>query len=135
MASEAMKPLLNNLQESMTLAVADDYKISDTEMNDLKAQMEGIENIAKPFYDALEAVGLNLVDASDSLASESDRLSSTINRNLRLAEKIQMTSTGSSQVINIDFTGANLGGVSEASMVGIMNRATAQSNIAKNGVR
>ena len=118
----------------MTVAVSNG-ELTNAELEDLKGQVAGIENIAKPFYDALEAVGLNLVDASDSLASESDRLSSTINRNLRLAEKIQMTSTGSSQVVNIDFTGANLGGVSEASMVGIINRATAQSNIAKNGVR
>ena len=127
--------LLDELQQSMTIAVADDYTLSPDELANLKTQVAGIENIAKPFYDALESVGFNLVDASDEMKSASDALSSTVNRNLRLAEKIQMNQAGTSQIINIDFTGANLGGVSEASMISLMNRATAQSNIAKTGVR
>ena len=138
LASETMKPLLDNLQQSMTLAVSDGVlstEPSNDELENLKNQVAEIEKIAQPFYDALESVGFNLVDASDKMESASDALSSTVNRNLRLAERIQKDQTGTSQIINIDFTGANLGGVSEASMISLMNRATAQSNIAKTGVR
>lgn len=135
MASEAMKPLLENLQQSITLAVADDYKISNAEMDNIKSQMEGIENVAKPFYDALEAVGLNLVGASDSLATATDNFSQTMNRNLKMAERISMNGAGTGQVINIDLAGANLGGMSEANVVNSLNKAVAMSNIVKVGVR
>ena len=102
---------------------------------DLKGQVAGIENITKPFYDALEAVGLDLIGASDSLATATDNFSQTMNRNLKMAERISMNGVGTGQVINIDLAGANLGGMSEANIVNSLNKAVAMSNIVKVGVR
>ena len=134
LASETMKPLLDKLQQSTTIAVADGI-LTSTELEDLKMQVTGIENIAKPFYDALESVGFNLVGASDSLADATDNFSSTMNRNLKMAERISKDSLGNSQIINIDLAGANLGGMSEANIVNSLNKAVAMSNITKVGVR
>ena len=129
-----MKPLLDELQQSTTIAVADGI-LTSTELEDLKLQVTGIEDISKPFYDALESVGFNLVGASDSLADATDNFSSTMNRNLKMAERISKDSLGNSQIINIDLAGANLGGMSEANIVNSLNKAVAMSNITKVGVR
>ena len=129
-----MKPLLDKLQQSMTIAVADGI-LTSTELEDLKLQVTGIEEISKPFYDALEAVGLNVLDASESLADATDNFSSTMNRNLKMAERISKDNSGNSQIINIDLAGANLGGMNEANIVNSLNKAVAMSNITKVGVR
>ena len=134
LASETMKPLLDKLQQSTTIAVADGI-LTSGELEDLKLQVTGIEEVSKPFYDALEAVGLDVLDASKSLADATDNFSSTMNRNLKLAERISKDSLGNSQIINIDLAGANLGGMSEANIVNSLNKAVAMSNITKVGVR
>ena len=88
-----------------------------------------------PFIDAMEEVGLDLIGASDSLATATDNFSQTMNRNLKMAERISMNGLGTGQVINIDLAGANLGGMSEANIVNSLNKAVAMSNIVKVGVR
>ena len=132
--NEPMLSLTEGLEKAVTLAVADGILTAEE-----KAEIEGIvgevNSELTPFIDAMEEVGLDLVGASDSLATATDNFSQTMNRNLKMAERISMNGAGTGQVINIDLAGANLGGMSEANIVNSLNKAVAMSNIVKVGVR
>lgn len=142
LAGEVMKPLLDNLQQTVTLAVADGI-MSPEEKTAIQALMGDVGVKTDEFYSALEAVGLDVVDAAGQLNQAADRMDN-VNRNLRLADRISTITTqtntagitqlaGSSNVV-YDFSNANLGGMTEQQVISAVSKANRMASIRKVGV-
>jgi hypothetical protein len=142
LAGEVMKPLLENLQQTVTLAVADGT-LDATERAAIQGLLFDVNIEAGKFYDALEAVGLNVVDAAGKLNAAADRMDN-VNRNLRLADRISTITTqtstagitqlaGNSNIV-YDFSNANLGGMTEQQVILAVSKANRMASIRKVGV-
>ena len=137
-----MKPLLDNLQQTVTIAVADGI-MSPEEKAAIQGLLGSVNTEADKFYAALEKVGLNVVDAAGQLNKAADRMDN-VNRNLRLADRISTITTqtstagitqlaGNSSVI-YDFSNANLGGMTEQQVISAVSKANRMASIRKVGV-
>ena len=142
LAGEVMKPLLDNLQQTVTIAVADGI-LSPEEKAAIQGLLGNVNTEADKFYSALEAVGINVVDAAGKLNEAADRMDN-VNRNLRLADRISTITTqtstagitqlaGSSNVV-YDFSNANLGGMTEQQVISAVSKANRMASIRKVGV-
>ena len=142
LAGEVMKPLLENLQQTVTIAVADGI-MSPEEKTAIQGLLGNVNTEAGKFYDALEAVGLNVVDAAGQLNQAADRMDN-VNRNLRLADRISTITTqtsvagitqltGNSNIV-YDFSNANLGGMTEQQVISAVSKANRMASIRKVGV-
>jgi hypothetical protein len=142
LAGEVMKPLLENLQQTVTLAVASGG-IDDAERTAIQGLLGNVNTEAGKFYDALEEVGLNVVDAAGQLNQAADRMDN-VNRNLRLADRISTITTqtstagitqlaGNSSIV-YDFSNANLGGMTEQQVISAVSKANRIASIRKVGV-
>ena len=142
LAGEVMKPLLNNLQQTVTLAVANG-EIDGTEKEAIQGLLGKVNTEADKFYAALKAVGLNVVDAAGQLNQAADRMDN-VNRNLRLADRISTitTQTNTAGIIQLagsgsivyDFSNANLGGMTEQQVISAVSKANRMASIRKVGV-
>ena len=137
-----MKPLLDELQKTVTLAVASG-DISNEEKTAIQGLLGNVNTEADKFYAALEAVGLNVVDAAGQLNQAADRMDN-VNRNLRLADRISTITTqtstagitqlaGNSSIV-YDFSNANLGGMTEQQVISAVSKANRMASIRKVGV-
>jgi len=142
LAGEVMKPLLENLQQTVTIAVADGI-MSPEEKTAIQGLLGNVNTEADKFYAALEAVGLNVVDAAGQLNEAADRMDN-VNRNLRLADRISTITTqtstagitqlaGNSNIV-YDFSNANLGGMTEQQVISAVSKANRMASIRKVGV-
>lgn len=142
LAGEVMKPLLDKLQQTVTLAVASGG-IDGTEKEAIQKLFGEVGIKTDEFYSALEAVGLNVVDAAGQLNEAADRMDN-VNRNLRLADRISTITTqtstagitqlaGNSSIV-YDFSNANLGGMTEQQIVTAVSKANRMASIRKVGV-
>lgn len=142
LAGEIMKPLLNRLQQTVTIAVADGA-LDATEKTAIQGILGNVNTEAGKFYTALEEVGLNVVDAAGQLNQAADRMDN-VNRNLRLADRISTITTqtstagitqlaGNSSIV-YDFSNANLGGMTEQQVISAVSKANRMASIRKVGV-
>ena len=142
LAGEVMKPLLENLQQTVTIAVADGT-LDAAEKTTIQGLLGNVNTEAGKFYDALEEVGLNVVDAAGQLNEAADRMDN-VNRNLRLADRISTITTqtstagitqlaGNSSIV-YDFSNANLGGMTEQQVISAVSKANRMASIRKVGV-
>jgi hypothetical protein len=142
LAGELMKPLLENLQQTVTLAVADGT-LDAAEKTAIQGLLGNVNTEADKFYTALEEVGLNVVDAAGQLNEAADRMDN-VNRNLRLADRISTITTqtstagitqlaGNSSII-YDFSNANLGGMTEQQVISAVSKANRMASVRKVGV-
>jgi hypothetical protein len=142
LAGEVMKPLLDKLQQTVTIAVADGI-MSPEEKAAIQGLLGNVNTEADKFYAALKAVGLNVVDAAGQLNKAADRMDN-VNRNLRLADRISTITTqtstagitqlaGNSSIV-YDFSNANLGGMTEQQVISAVSKANRMASIRKVGV-
>jgi len=73
MASETVRPLLENLSDIITFAV-EDFKITAEEQAGIESAFEQIVETAKPFYEALKSLTFASEDAADGMDKVSGAL-------------------------------------------------------------